>query len=149
MFCYHQKIMLQCSSHLFRPCGSFVVYDYDQVSALATVDSHRNYCTDSKHESPEDTATVDLTSDWLQTKEKNKNRVALSWYLNKLMTDDECRTQSSHLVDTEWNTVFQASTIQQAVFSCRAHAHTHTHTLTAETHHLHNKIYIPVSYCQL
>lgn len=81
------------SSELFRQSGTFVEAQYDQVSAPATVGSHIKYCTDSKHESPKDTARVDLTSDWLQTKEKKKIQ-HLSWYLNKLMTDGESAEHS-------------------------------------------------------
>lgn len=80
-------------------------------------------------------------------KKKNKKRVSLLVFEQ---TDDcwwwECRTQSSHLVDTEWNTVFQPAQYNKL---CSAAAHWHTHTNTHQTHVLITQVYSHVNYCQL
>lgn len=130
----------ECSVTVFISCVDRV-WASVRVSALAAVDSSTNCCTDSEHESPEDTATVDLTCDWLQTKEKNRNSLSLgiwtclktNWWLTVRVQNTvfpSARQRVEHSVP--------ASTIQQAVFSCRALTHMHTHYTLSSNTKLHN-----------
>lgn len=113
----------------------------------------------------ETTAQIQITSHqrtlqqwiWLligcRQKKKKIERVPL-WIFGLVLrqTDDwrwECRTQSSRLLDTEWNTVFQPAQYSKL---CSAAEHWHTYTHTPHSQQIHSritKVYIPVIYCQL